>query len=184
MELKLSLWNGWTFMSVFILQMLVMMLADQNAQQRTHIPPEARRNQLERSISLIANLVWLAALIYSAFLPLRLKTNWFPLGLSTFILGLICLGAATWSFMTAPSDAPITSGINRFTRHPMYLATFLTSLWTGMATASLLFILLSALMAGCFRQEALIEERICLEQYGDAYREYRERVPRWLGIPK
>ena len=184
MELKIGLWNGWIFMSVFILQMFVMMVADQNAQQRTHIPLEARLNQRERCVSLIANLVWLAALIYSVFLPLRLNTNWFAPGLAAFILGLICLGAATWSFMTAPSGAPITNGIYRFSRHPMYLATFLISLGTGMATASWLFILLSVVMAGCFRQEALIEERICLVQYGEAYRAYRERVPRWLGVPK
>lgn len=26
------------------------------------------------------------------------------------------------------------------------------------------------------------EERICLKQYGDAYREYMNRTPRWIGI--
>jgi len=28
------------------------------------------------------------------------------------------------------------------------------------------------------------EERFCLEKYGDAYRNYLNRTPRWLGIPK
>jgi len=184
MELKLSLWNGWTFMSVFILQMLAMMFLDKNAQKRTNIPPEARRNKFERSISTIAHLVWLAALIYSVFLPLQLNTGWFTLGLTLFLIGVICLAAASWSFMTAPVEAPITKGIYQLSRHPMYLATFLISLGTGIATASWLFILLILLMAFCFRQEALIEERICLEQYGSEYREYMERVPRWLGVPK
>jgi protein-S-isoprenylcysteine O-methyltransferase Ste14 len=184
MELKIGLWNGWNFMSVFILQMLVMMLGDKNAQKRTHIPPKARRNKFERSISTIANLVWLAALIYSVFLPLRLHTHWFTVGISIFILGVIFLAAASWSFMTAAIDAPITGGIYRLSRHPMYLATFLVSLGTGIATVSWIFILLSVLMALCFRQEALLEERICLEQYGSEYREYMESVPRWLGVPR
>jgi len=184
MELKIGLWNGWTFMSVFILQMLVMMFADKNAQQRTQIPPGARRNRFERNINLIANLVWLLALIISIFLPLQLKTGWFAGGLSVFILGVIFLVAASRSFITAPGEAPITSGVYRISRHPMYLATFLISLGTGIATASWTFILLSVLMALCFWQEALIEERICLEQYGSEYWEYMQSVPRWLGVPK
>jgi len=31
---------------------------------------------------------------------------------------------------------------------------------------------------------AIPEERFCLEKYGDAYREYMNRTPRWIGIPK
>jgi len=30
----------------------------------------------------------------------------------------------------------------------------------------------------------IVEERFCLEKYGDAYREYMNRTPRWIGIPK
>jgi protein-S-isoprenylcysteine O-methyltransferase Ste14 len=28
------------------------------------------------------------------------------------------------------------------------------------------------------------EERFLLEKYGDVYREYLNRTPRWIGIPK
>ena len=28
------------------------------------------------------------------------------------------------------------------------------------------------------------EERCCLERYGNVYREYMNRTPRWIGIPK
>jgi protein-S-isoprenylcysteine O-methyltransferase Ste14 len=28
------------------------------------------------------------------------------------------------------------------------------------------------------------EERFLLEKYGDAYREYMNKTPRWIGIPK
>ena len=182
--LKIGVWNGWIFMSVFILQMLVIMFADKNVQKRTHIPAEARRNKLERSISIIANIVWLLALIYSVFLPLQINTNWFYIGLAVFIIGLIFLASATLIFMTTPIDELITRGIYQFSRHPMYLSTFFICLGTGIATVSWIFMLLSLLIAFCFQQEALIEERICLEQYGSDYREYKARVPRWLGIPK
>jgi protein-S-isoprenylcysteine O-methyltransferase Ste14 len=28
------------------------------------------------------------------------------------------------------------------------------------------------------------EERWCLEKYGDAYQEYMNKTPKWIGIPK
>ena len=171
-------------MSVFILQMLVIMFADKNIQNRTHIPAEARRNKFERSVSVIANFLWLLALIYSVFLPLNLENYWFYVGFTVFVLGVVFLTAATMIFMTTPIGELIIKGIYRYSRHPMYLSTFFVCLGTGIATTSWIFILLSLLIAVCFRQEALIEERICLEQYGSGYREYMERVPRWLGIPR
>ena len=184
LNLKIGVWNGWLFMSVFILQMLVIMFADKTIQNRTHIPTEARRNKLERSISVIANFVWILALIYSVFLPLNLENNWFYVGFTVFIIGVVFLATATKSFMITPIGEPITKGIYRYSRHPMYLSTFFICLGTGIATMSWVFILLSLLIAGCFRQEALIEERVCLEKYGSDYRNYMESVPRWLGIPK
>jgi protein-S-isoprenylcysteine O-methyltransferase Ste14 len=29
-----------------------------------------------------------------------------------------------------------------------------------------------------------VEERFLLEKYGESYREYMERTPRWIGVPK
>ena len=180
--LKIGIWNGWLFMGVFILQMLVIMFADKKVQKRTHIPPETRRNQFERSVSVIANILWFFALIYSVFLPLQLNTIWFYIGLVVVVIGVIILAAATMSFMTTPVNELITKGIYQFSRHPMYLSTFFICLGTGIATASWIFTLLSLLIAFCFRWEAHIEERICFEQYGNDYREYMDKVPRWFGF--
>ena|GEM_PF-6546797 len=45
---KIGLWNAWIFMSVFLLQILVIMLADKRIWERSHVPTDARRNKLER----------------------------------------------------------------------------------------------------------------------------------------
>jgi len=34
------------------------------------------------------------------------------------------------------------------------------------------------------RIAAIEEERFCLEKYGEAYREYIDKTPRWMGLPK
>ena len=54
---------------------------------------------------------------------------------------------------------------------------------TSIASASGLFLLL-ALTYVVFQLFLLApsEERYCLEKYGETYREYLNRTPRWLGL--
>ena len=171
-------------MSIFLIQMVAMMLIDKRAVERSHVPPEARQNRFERYIGIIGNGVWLLAMVYSIFLPFQLGTIWFYIGLSIFIIGLIIMVVATFDFITAPADQVITKGTYNFSRHPMYLATFFICLGSGVAAGSWLFIFFSIIMALCFFQEALIEERYCLNRYGSTYRGYIKRTPRWIGVPK
>ena len=180
---KIGIWNAWIFMSIFLLQMLVMIFAGKRIRKRSHVPEDARRNNFEKYVSIAGNLVWLSALVYSVFLPLQPGTIWFYAGLSLFIIGLIIMAVATFDFITTPVDLLITKGFYRFSRHPMYLATFFICLGTGIAASSWLFIVFSLIMVYCFHQEALIEEKYCLKKYND-YQEYMNKVPRWLGLPK
>jgi protein-S-isoprenylcysteine O-methyltransferase Ste14 len=48
--------------------------------------------------------------------------------------------------------------------------------WLYLLLTVVLLILLNAILSA--------EERYCLETYGDAYRKYMSRTPRWIGIPK
>ena len=181
---KIGILNAWIFMSVFILQMLVVMLADKNVRQRSHVPAEVRRNRLEKYTGIIANFVWLLALGYSIFLPLQPGTVWFYAGLLIFLVGLTYITIATFKFVKATSGQLITSGAYKYSRHPVYLSTFLICLGAGIASVSLLFIFISIIMAFCLNKEALLEERFCLDTYGSAYQQYMKRVPRWIGLPK
>lgn len=180
---EIGIWNAWIFMSTFILQMLVMMFAGKQINQRSHVPPDARRTTFEKSIGIIANFIWFIALAYSVFLPLLPGTIWFNIGFLIFVPGLIILIFSTIGFMTTPADQMIQKGVYKYSRHPMYLATFLICLGSGIATASWIFILLSIAILVCLHYEALVEERYCLEKYKDLYEEYMQRVPMWFGIP-
>jgi protein-S-isoprenylcysteine O-methyltransferase Ste14 len=176
-------WNAWIFMSIFLVQMAAILFADPKVRQKSALPAQAKRNARERYIGLVANLLWLVALILSIFLPFKLCTGWFYSGLILFGSGLTLLMAATYQFFATPVDQLIINGIYRFSRHPLYLATFLICLGAGIAAASWIFVALIMLMTVCFHQEARLEERYCLEKYGDDYRFYRDRVPMWFGIP-
>jgi len=60
----------------------------------------------------------------------------------------------------------------------------LANIGVGIASASWVFLVFTMVTAILWGILVFPEERGCLEQYGDAYREYMNRTPRWIGIPK
>ena len=181
---KIGVWNAWIFMSIFVLQMLVIIFARKSVSERSHVPKKVQRNRLERYTGIIAHISWLLALGYSIFLPFQVGTIWFYIGLFVFIFGLILMTMATIDFITATPEQLIKKGAYRFSRHPIYLATFLICLGAGVASVSFIFIFLSIIMAFCLNKEALIEERYCFDKYGRAYQEYLNNVSMWINLPK
>lgn len=180
---KPGVWNAWIFMSVFILQMLVMIFAGESVRKRSHVTADAKQSRSEKYTAVAANLVWFIALIYSVFLPLKLNTVWFYSGIVIFLIGLIILTIATYDFISTSLEQVITRGVYKFSRHPMYISTFFICTGAGIASFSWVFLILTIIMAGCFYKEMLVEERYCSNKYGRAYQEYMNRVPRWIGIP-
>ena len=109
---------------------------------------------------------------------------------ATFVLiGLALAALAVRRFRLAgtsvipsePSTALVIAGPYRFTRNPIYIgftlayfgfAIVLTSMWVLLLLVPVLVILQ--------RGVVLAEEAYLERKFGDAYRKYKARVPRWL----
>lgn len=81
----------------------------------------------------------------------------------------------------APSSAIVSDGVYGFTRNPMYVGMVLVMLGLALiirSPSSLLLVGLGLIILDRFvvrREEAYLEAK-----FGDAYRDYRARVRRWL----
>ena len=124
-------------------------------------------------------------LLYSVFLPLAIGTVWFYAGLSVYLMGFAFIILAMLAFIATPVDKPNTTGIYSISRHPIYLGWFSIFISIGIASASWVYILLALISLAPMRNALMIpEERMCRERFGNAYREYMNKTPRWIGIPK
>ena len=182
---EIGLWNAWIFELCALLP--VSLLALTPLKKRAPPSPDmSTLNETERRIFGFSRVVMFLPIIYSIFLPLKLGTTWFYVGLPIALLGLIMCTTAWVNLATIPlGDGPATKGLYRFPRHPMYLTGFLMDIGVSIACASWLFLLLSiAAMIFSHIRFASFEESFLLEQYGDTYREYMNRTPRWIGMPK
>jgi len=182
---EIGVWNAWVFMVWPWLDMLVFRLVGKEVFQRASgLPSEMKTSRAYKIVSYISMLIDLMAIVYSIFLPLHLGTIWFYAGLAIFLIGLAVLTVASVNFTSTPMNVPITAGVYRYSRHPLYLASLLIYLSVGIASASWIFLLVFIVQLVSISIAAVGEERYCLEKYGDSYREYMNRTPRWIGLPK
>jgi protein-S-isoprenylcysteine O-methyltransferase Ste14 len=181
---QIGVWNAWIFMIWLFIPIFL---------EPLNIIPKGREegsdftaefNKMQKIALLYLHIIYLLSVIYSIFVPLKLGTVWFYAGLPIYILGLIPYAMVFMGFAITPPDKLVTKGIYRYSRHPMYLTLFPVFLGVGIATASWVFLLLSVVYMIMPLLFVDTEERHCLKFYGDAYRAYMDRTPRWIGIPK
>jgi protein-S-isoprenylcysteine O-methyltransferase Ste14 len=142
-------------------------------------------NRTERIVNIFGSYVLFFGLfIYSIFLPLQLGTAWFYVGIALCVLGDVSWIIAIVNIADIPLGEPWDKGLYRYSRHPMYFASFLILIGAGIASASWVFLLFSIIYIILSVILVTTEERFCLEKLGSAYREYMKRTPRWLGIHK
>jgi protein-S-isoprenylcysteine O-methyltransferase Ste14 len=143
-------------------------------------------------------LLFLAALVIGFVLD-RLVRLPFPvpgidlvhwiIGGSLILIGLALAAAGLRNFSRArtpflsikPTRALVTTGIHGWTRNPIYLGMFLVYGGIGVATQSAWILILALPLAITIRLGVVAREEAYLERrFGDAYRDYKARVRRWL----
>jgi protein-S-isoprenylcysteine O-methyltransferase Ste14 len=184
---EIGTWNAWIFMVLLFLSFIPMQMMKKEAQNKFNAGWASKKwSKTGRLSALSTHIVILPlTLIYSIFLPLKVGTVWFYVGL------FICLVALSIYYMaminiarTQIVNEPVTKGAYRFSRHPIYLGGFLLFLGIGIACASWLFILFALAWITLWLIAVPSEENNVIEKYGDAYREYMNRTPRWIGLTK
>jgi len=182
---EIGVWNAWIFVLYSLVIVFLLPAINKSARETGDIAIASVYNRREMIILYSYHIIALLLLIYSVFLPLRLGTVWFYTGLPIALLGLAIYTMTIASFATTPLDREVMAkGPFRYSRHPMYLSSSLAFIGVGVACASWVFLLLTIAYAVLSLISAAPEERFLLKKYGDAYREYMNRTPRYIGIPK
>ncbi|PWB64309.1 MAG: isoprenylcysteine carboxylmethyltransferase family protein [Bradyrhizobiaceae bacterium] len=143
-------------------------------------------------------LLILAALLLGfladRLLPLRLPlpatdpVHWVVGGL-LILIGLVLAIAGIRGFSAAgtpvptnrPTRALVTTGIHGWTRNPIYVGLLLVYGGIGIAARSPWIFVLALPLAIVIRYGVVAREEAYLERrFGDAYRDYKARVRRWV----
>jgi protein-S-isoprenylcysteine O-methyltransferase Ste14 len=121
-------------------------------------------------------------------LPETALVRW-TAGGGLILLGVAIFAAGVGNFSRAatpvPSNQPVralvTSGIHGWSRNPIYVGMFLIYAGIGLVVRSPWVLILALPLAIALRYGVVAREEAYLERrFGDAYRDYKARVRRWL----
>lgn len=161
----------------FLVRFGLMALLDREALSRAaHFPPLRGG---ERAAYWAYQLSTAALILGLCFAKVR-RSPLLPAGIVCYGAGLLLLAVSVAGFCAPAENGLRQGGLYRFSRNPMYAAYFVFFAGCCLLTAS--WPLAAAL--GCFQISArwiiLAEERWCLENFGEAYRQYASRVRRYI----
>jgi protein-S-isoprenylcysteine O-methyltransferase Ste14 len=179
---EIGVWNAWIFMAFMLLSMIPFIFV--GVKKNLPFVKELKLSRIGKIFANSSKPLLFPLAVYSIFLPLKLGTAWFYVGLPITLIGAVAYTVVLINWLITPLESQVSRGLYRYSRHPMYLSMFVFMFGLAILTASWIVLLFFiVLLVGCvvYTND---EERGCLAKWGETYRGYVARTPKWLGIPK
>ncbi|MBN2548815.1 MAG: isoprenylcysteine carboxylmethyltransferase family protein [Anaerolineales bacterium] len=171
--------NGWLLFALHIaVQGLALLLSPRPVVARLF--DRSGWSVKQRSFTILGKVFSLVCILLIILTPLKSGSPVFIAGLAVFALGLVGLVIAMINFKDTPPDKPVTRGLYKISRHPQIAALTVIFLGISLAVGSWA-VLITLLLSRLFQHFGILaEEEVCLLRYGEPYREYLQRTPRYF----
>jgi len=123
---------------------------------------------------------YILLLLSTIFILFQLN-NYFYIGIILYISGLIIFISAIFFFSINEIDLIVSSGIYKYSRHPVYLGFFVMWLGVSVLTLNLITFILTVTLGILSYKIAEKEEEICIQKYGNEYKMYQKKVKLFFG---
>jgi protein-S-isoprenylcysteine O-methyltransferase Ste14 len=112
--------------------------------------------------------------------PLNINNPIFLVGAVIYSIGYVFVMSALHYFRITPAGQPVVGGPYRVSRNPQWLGLFLVFLGSAIATRIWLYVGMVVIVGLIYHIQILDEEAACIKKYGESYREYMKRIPRYF----
>lgn len=87
-EFEIGLWNGWILSAIFLFANSLVMFITPRDNIKEMMDQVKQAKKKEKLINLFSMILYALVMFCSIFLPLKLGSIWFYIGLTLFVLGL------------------------------------------------------------------------------------------------
>ncbi len=134
----------------------------------------------DETAALIAGIPTLAFFVLLILTPLKIGSWLLPVGAALFAAGAVACAHSIWMFAKTPEGEPVTRGLYRISRNPQTVGMFLAIIGAGLAIGSWIALGVVIIWGIFLHARVLAEEKTCLAKYGESYRQFMARTPRYL----
>jgi len=174
-DLSPAISNLWLFAAVFLLLNtgFIILFPKHNIGKFVKVPKV-------KYYTVLNQITWYLLFFVSVFIPLKTGSTIFYIGLFVFIFGLLLYAVSLFYFAVSEYHLPVTGGIYKFSRHPVYLSFLIITI--GMITASTSLIVFIIAFLHFYSLVFIIkeEEQFCENKYGNLYTEYKKKTRKCL----
>ncbi len=192
---ELGLLNAWILQVIYLIvsmqplvfrRLLNGKIKEDTKKLKNISPTHVKKTWYSKILYWLLFIIFIISFILTFFLPLQMASSWFYIGIILFMIGIFLNVFVIQSWIISTPDGPITSGIYRYSRHPMYISFFFSYIGICIATLSLLFLILTFIHISLTFLQAMSEEEYCILKYGDPYQKggdyvavlgYKEQFP-------
>ena len=180
-EFKIGVLNGWIPLVLYFLGMIVSVsLYTKEARIWLFNNPKDEKKRILVFIRLFGQLAAMAYILMMVFTPLNINKPVFIGGAVIYSIGYLLEMSALYYFKRAPVGQPVMAGPYRVSRNPQWLGLFLVLLGSAIAVGIGLYIGIVVIVGVIYHIQILAEETTCIAKYGDSYRAYMNRIPRYF----
>lgn len=177
-----SITNAFWFSLLFIATNLIILKVYPSHYKKRVLKMPKFEKRLQKLLGMFNFILFQGLIILVIFTPIHFDSPFFIIGLTIFFLGYIAYVMSLINYATSNPDKPVTKGIYRFSRNPQQIFTIVMWIGIGLVTSCLLIIVICIIQLITVYPTFIAQEKFCVEKYGNDYKEYMRKTPRYLLI--
>lgn len=178
-DFAIGLYNGWLPFVAYVIIFGIIMVSFPKP-VRTRLYDRSLWTKEQRLLTVIGKIIALINIILFGLSPIRLDSPVFYIGAGLWVVGMVGLVTALVVYRRTPFDKPVTGGIYKISRNPQVFSIWVVFVGICFMIGSVLSLVIMAVSLIFLHRSVLAEEKSCLTQYGDSYREFMQKVPRYF----
>jgi protein-S-isoprenylcysteine O-methyltransferase Ste14 len=180
-EFQIGLLNGWIPFVLYFIGLLVS-VSRYSKESRIWLfnNPKDEKKRVFMFVRLFGQLAAMAYILMMVITPINITKPIFFGGAAVYSIGYILEMSALFYFRRPPVSQPVVKGPYRFSRNPQWLGLFLVLLGSAIAAGVWLYVGIVVMVGIIYHIQILDEEKACITKYGERYREYMDRIPRYF----
>jgi len=180
-KFQIGILNGWIPFILYFLGLIVSVsFYSKEAKIWLFNNPKDEDQGVFKYIRLFGQISMMTYILLMVLTPLRFGDPVFFVGAIIYLIGLGFEMSALYYFRKTPVSQPVVKGPYRVSRNPQWLGLFLVLLGSAIAAGIWLYIGMVVIVGFIYHKQILDEEAACITKFGESYREYMKRIPRYF----